>query len=121
MNMKITTCLSILFLFSISTFAQNKQVNIFCQMQYNGVIHYPKNLEKVLPDSIRKTVMIDPRKDYELKNSDDVLLLMGADGWDISSVNDRTRMYTLCRKITLDETAWELYTEKIKSLEEKVK
>ncbi len=111
--MKKKLFLLLLLFSSIASFAQ-KKINVFCRVALDGVILYPKNLGDFLPDSLRASVLLNPRKDYKIKNLDNVLLFMGANGWKITSYDHRLDMYTLNREIYLDESAWEIYLEKLK-------
>ncbi len=113
--MKIKLIVLLLLFYSVSSYAQ-KKLNIFCRVALDGVLYFPKNLGMLLPDSLRATVLINPRKDYKIKSLDDVLLFMGANGWKITSYDHRLDMYTLNREIYLDESAWEIYLEKLKDI-----
>jgi hypothetical protein len=116
--MKKTSFIFILLFLSISSFAQ-KEISLFCQVWPNGYLYYPKNLEKILPDSIKTAIMINPRNDFNMKNIDDVTLFMGANGWRICSFDNKSNYYILSREITVDEPTWELYIQKLKSIEAK--
>jgi hypothetical protein len=118
--MKKNALIFCLLFLSIFTFAQTKIIMIFCEVGgWNGKLTYPSNLDKTLPDSIKSIVMINPRKDDNLKDPDDIVLFMGADGWRIASYDNRANLYILSREITMDEPAWELYTQKLKGVEAK--
>ena len=64
--MKKKLFLLLLLFSSIASFAQ-KKINVFCRVALDGVILYPKNLGDFLPDSLRASVLLNPRKDYKIK------------------------------------------------------
>ena len=115
--MKFQAFIIILSIFSISSFAQSRKVNIYGYVEFSGKVVYPKSLEKILPDSIRTAILINPRSDYKIKDYDNVLLFMCANGWNIVSIDNRRRECTITREIMLDEKAWELYISILKELE----
>jgi hypothetical protein len=119
-NYRIIIFILLLSSYSLRSFAQ-KKINIFCRIALNGVIYYPKNLEKLLPDSLRAIELINPKNEYKFKDLDDILLVMGANGWRITSFDPRVDLYTLNKELTLDEKEWESYREKLKSIEQKLK
>ena len=89
-NVKRSSLIYILLFLFISSFAQTKEISLFSQVWPDGYLYYPKNLEKVLPDSIKTAVLINPRNDYNMKNIDDVILFMGAHGWRICSFDNKS-------------------------------
>ena len=115
--MKFLTFITILSIFSISSIAQSRKINIYGYVEFSGKVVYPKSLQKILPDSIRAYTLINPRRDYNIKDFDNVLLYMCANGWNIAGVDNRRGEYTITREITLDQKAWELYIAILKELE----
>jgi hypothetical protein len=115
--MKFHAFIIILSIFSISSFAQSRKVNIYGYVEFSGKVVYPKSLEKILPDSIRASTLINPRRDYKIKDFDNVLLFMCANGWNIASIDNKRGECTITKEITLDEKAWELYIAILKELE----
>jgi hypothetical protein len=73
---------------SILAFSETKKISVFCQVGCNGNLYFPKNPEKLLKDSIRKIVMINPRKDYNPKDINHVMLFMGAYDSRITNFNN---------------------------------
>ncbi len=111
--MKISGFILLTLFYSVCSFAQNKEVSIICSVDARGNIVYPKSLEKILPDSLKASILINIKKDYQINKAEDALLYMGANGWRICFYNSQTNYIIMNREILLDEAAWQLYIRKL--------
>ena len=98
--------------------AQTNKVNIFCTIDPIGRVNY-YSLKKILPDSLKSKLLIDPRKEYDIKDNYKVLLLMTQNGWKLMTTQNGYPYYdvvyfTLSREIYLDDAALELFIENLK-------
>lgn len=119
-----TTILSFIFICLLSfSFAQTQKITIYCRIIPSlGTCHVDYfSLPKLLPDSLKTTVLIDYRKKYSFKKTEDLLLLMNLDGWKLASImfDNGSSHFFLSREISLDGPAYQLYTEKLKNIEKK--
>ena len=129
---KIIFVLTLSFL-SVYAFAQKQTVTIFCSVDYNGNVNYNTQdyattnkalafLDKLLPDSIKTKVLVDPKKEYHFKHGNETLLWMAQNGWKIVSTTGnsyQTTSWLLSREISLDAPARALFMEKLENLETK--
>jgi len=92
---KIIFILTLSFL-SVFAFAQKQKVTIFCSVDFNGNVYYNTQdfaasnkalsiLNKVLPDSIKTKVLVDPKKEFKFKYGNETLLWLAQNGWKIVS------------------------------------
>jgi hypothetical protein len=80
-----------------------------------------------------QSILINPRKENNLKQLDDVLLWMSLNGWKLVSIRANTSggggnlsisteiSYYLSKEITLDDAARALFTEALRNVEKKSK
>src|ERR1700761_7024626 len=103
-------CLSF---FTSLLFAQSQKTTIYCTVSISGRVDYG-DLANLLPDSLKTTLIIDPRKDLNLKKVNHVLLYLMNKGWklvaeqsDVSGngIVTTTNYYVLTREIYLNPEA----------------
>ncbi len=119
---KFIVSIFLIFLFSVS-FGQTKEIVIYCKIypSIGGLVVDYYGIEKYLPDSTKADVLIDYKKKYRLRNSDtdNAILLMGADGWRLLSNYYDPKYsqltYILSKEIYLGETALQSYLEKLRN------
>lgn len=114
-----TFALSITFLLlGFCTYSQTQKVTIYCELtrELAGLRIDYGDLDRLLPDSIKKSVLIDSINSYNLLDGDvvHILLLMGTAGWKVSCSMETRDTYVLSKEIFLDGPALKLYIEKIK-------
>jgi len=118
--------------FSVAAFAQKQKVTIFCSVDANGNVYYNTQdyattnkslsyiLDKILPDSIKTKVLVDPKKEYHFKHGNETLLWMAQNDWKVVSlisVGGQTSFWLLSREILLDAPAHALFMENLENLE----
>ncbi|MBB6112389.1 hypothetical protein [Mucilaginibacter lappiensis] len=107
-------------------FAQTHKITIYSYFSQNsGIVEY-LNYDKLYPDSIKTTVMIDYKKKYQVKSINTLLLRMNLDGWkilatipDASGINgnvDTSIKYVMGKEILLDDAAMKLYLQNLDNL-----
>jgi hypothetical protein len=119
-RMKALSITLLMVALSVCSFAQTKKTTIFCDVTSDGKVFY-YDLNKILPDSLSATLLVDPKKDHKFKNDMNVLMWMSLHGWNLRSIlsNDRNYVhYLLSRDIELDDNARALFAA---SLENQVK
>jgi len=118
--MKILFLSVCLFVFASSLRAQNQKTFIYCTLDASGRTDYG-DLNKLLPDSL-KTILIDPRKDDNIRSLSHVLLFMGLNGWKLVSIDanvtgggmvSSTSTYYLSKEIYLDAAAHALFMQNL--------
>jgi hypothetical protein len=132
---KIIFILTLSFL-SLSAFAQKQKITIFCSVDFNGNVNYNTHdyatsdkalayiLNKLLPDSIKTKVLVNPKKTYHFKHANETLLWMAQNGWKVVSAygdNSGTSSWLLSKEISLDTPARVLFMEKLENLDIKPK
>lgn len=127
---KIIFVLTLSFL-SVFAFAQKQQITIFCSVDYSGNVYYNTQdlgatnkslafLDKLLPDSIKTKVLVDPKKMYKFKHGNETLLWLAQNSWKIISVVSNgggSGSWLLSREISLDAPARALFMQKLENLE----
>ena len=108
--------------------AQTQPTTIYCTISDVGKVNYG-NLDKLLPDSIKTSLLVDPRKQFKFRNAENVLLWMSLHGWKLVSAEasvggiggnvSSSTFYLLSREINLDETARALLIQRLESIENK--
>lgn len=116
--MKIFALSILLLLLGFCSYSQTQKVTVYCELHRDiaGLRINYGDLNKLLPDSVKKSVWIDSINSYNLLDDDivHVLLLMGTEGWKLSGSIESQGTYVLSKEIFLDGPALALYTEKIK-------
>jgi hypothetical protein len=77
---------------------------------------------RILPDSIKNKVLIDPKKEFKFKYGNETLLWLAANNWKIvSTMGDKsgTTFWLLSREISLDAPARALFMQNLENLEVK--
>ena len=127
---KIIFILTLSFL-SVFAFAQKQKVTIFCSVDFNGNVYYNTQdfaasnkalsiLNKVLPDSIKTKVLVDPKKEFKFKYGNETLLWLAQNGWKIVSTitnGGQSSSWLLSREISLDAAARALFMQNLENLE----
>jgi hypothetical protein len=107
--------------------AQNRKTVIYCSVSITGKVNY-RDLAKLLPDSLRTGLLVDPRKDLHLRKLDHVLLYLVNTGWKLSAIqsdvggNDiisTSNTYLLTKEIYLDAPARALFMENLFNIEKR--
>lgn len=117
--MKKYVCLLILAFCSLASFAQGHKITVYA-INGNGTLDY-RDAEKLLPDSIVNTVLINYKKKYNLKgvSQNAVLYRMNLDGWKVIEINRDTDYIYLSKEITLDDAGYQYFLDKLKGFEVK--
>ncbi|HEY4147491.1 MAG TPA: hypothetical protein VGM41_01115 [Chitinophagaceae bacterium] len=88
--MKTITPILLLLALSFSSIAQTQKIAVFCRLFDNGKADYG-NLVALLPlvvtDSVKNSLLVDPRKDYHMNNLSDAYMLMTMNGWKLVAPN----------------------------------
>lgn len=108
--------LSVLLAFGfLSSFGQAQKITIFCDMDNRGNIYY-NSLDKILPDSIRASLLITG-KGLKIRHVEDGLMWMALHGWTVVGLQDHsTERYLLRRELVLDEAGSLLFTRNLENL-----
>jgi hypothetical protein len=106
--------------------AQTHKLTIYSTINSSDCAVQYTDYDKLYPDSIKSAVMINYKKQYQLKNVNTVLLRMNLDGWKlITTVTNATgaygntntfTQYLMSKEIVLDDAAMNLYIQNLKSL-----
>jgi len=106
--------------------AQTHKLTIYSYFSDSNVNVQYLNYDKLYPDSIKTAVMVDYKKQYQLKNTNTLLLRMSLDGWKLVTtvVNasgfqgnvSSSIQYIMSREILLDDAAMDLYLQNLKKL-----
>ena len=109
-------------LFSVlSVKAQKKEITVFCTIDFAGRAQYG-DLGKLLPDSLKSTLLIDPRKQVNLRNPLHVVLWMNENGWKLVTVISNVTSggmvtteygYFMSKQIYLDDAAAALFHQNL--------
>src|ERR1700679_3223863 len=87
----------ILSFLSVFAFAQKQKITIFCTVDFNGNVNYNTQdyatrnkklsdiLNQILPDSIKKKVLVYPKKEYHFKYGNETILWLAQNDWKIVS------------------------------------
>jgi len=119
------TIFVLVFCFNIC--AQNRKTVIYCTVSITGKVNYG-DLAKLLPDSLRTGILVDPRKDLHLRKLDHVLLYLINTGWKLSAIQadvggngivSTSNSYILTKEIYLEPTARALFMENLLNSEKK--
>ena len=119
-----TFCLVI---FASVLYAQNQKTVIYCTVGITGLVHYG-DLATLLPDSLKASLLVDPRKDLKLRKLDHVLLYMFNNGWKLVAIESNVTgggmvttdtNYLLTKEIYLDAPARALFMEHLLNSEKK--
>jgi len=99
--------------------AQTHKVTIFCTAAPLGRIDY-YSLKKMLPDSIISKELIDPKKEFRIKDNYKLLLLLAENGWQLVTAQlvpptTLSLYYHMKKEIELDEAAYHVYLQKLKT------
>ena len=107
-------------------FAQTHKITIYSYFSDSNVNVQYLNYDKLYPDSIKTAVMVNYKKQYQLKNINTLLLRMSLDGWKLVTtvVNasgfqgnvSSSIKYIMSREILLDDAAMDLYVQNLKKL-----
>lgn len=118
----------ILLSLSAASTAQTQPTTVFCTISGVGKVNYG-NLDKLLPDSIRTALLVDPQVQFKFKQGNDVLLWMSLHGWklmgtetSVGGVNgnvNSSSFYLLSKEINLDEPARALLLQRLETVENK--
>ena len=123
-----TVLIALILLFSFSNHLHaQKKLTILC---YTGGIK--KNpidygvLNKILPDSLQKTILINPYKEYGFKNNNVIMQWLIFNGWkfitgitNTGGSNGSTSSdihYVFSKEIPMDDSTYESCKEKLMSL-----
>jgi hypothetical protein len=115
--MKCLLVLSVLVFVTLVSYGQTPNTVINCYVT-NGRVDYG-NLAKLLPDSMQTSLLIDPRKKFNMKDASNVVLWFEMQGWKIVGVA-ATSVYTtiwLTKGIYLDDTARALFLQKLENFQ----
>jgi hypothetical protein len=116
-----------LFVFAGPLFAQNQKTVIYCTVGVTGIVRYG-DLAKFLPDSLKTSILVDPRKDLNLRKLDHVLLYMFNNGWKLASIESNVTgggmvtsdiYYFLTKEIYLDNAAHALFMQNLLNSEKR--
>jgi len=107
-------------------FAQGQKTVIYSNITYQGKVDYG-DLKKLLPDSLAAKLLIDPKKAYNLRQPDHVLLWMTTNGRKLVGTNSNVMSgssfigYLMSKDIYLDSAAYALYVNDLMNIEVKKK
>jgi hypothetical protein len=123
--MKAILITATLVLFNLIPFAQTPKTIVNCWITDGNVNYGP--LDQVLPDSIKSRLLVDPRKEFNLKDGNNILLWMEQQGWRLVGVDVSTSgggngiasrsTYILAREIFLDDPARAIFLQRLQNLE----
>jgi hypothetical protein len=127
--MKAVVSVLLLLFVSGASFAQTQKTIVFCRISSAGQVNYG-NLEKLLPDSIKTSLLVDPRKEFKFRNADNVILWMSLNDWKLicteANVNGMpgypvtaSANYLMSKEIVLDEVARAACLKGLETLEKK--
>jgi hypothetical protein len=125
--MKTFLLASFLCILSFSLFAQSTKTVIYCSIDPIGRTYYG-DLNKLLPDSLKTRVLVDVRKQFNLRDPDHVLLWMTMNGWKLISVQSNVTgggmistnyIYRLSKEIYLDPAARDIFMQNLLNSEKK--
>ncbi len=116
---------------AMGAFAQAHKLTIYSSFDERYcVVQYP-NYDKLYPDSIKTTVMIDYKEKYKVVFPNTLILRMNQDGWKLISVIvkpdtfngsngigflNSTTEYLMSKEILLDDAAMNLYLQNLNKL-----
>ncbi|MBN9295396.1 MAG: hypothetical protein J0I41_00225 [Filimonas sp.] len=111
---------------SAKALSQTHTLTIYSYANATSCVVQYINYDKLYPDSIKSAVMIDYRKQYQVRNSNTLLLRMNLDGWKlVATVSDASgafgnvntfTQFLMSKEISLDDAAMKLYIERLNSL-----
>lgn len=116
-SMKQVALLCFILFMALMTKAQTHKVTIFSTIDPIGRIDY-YSLKKVLPDSVINKELVDPKKEFGIKDNYKVLLFLAENGWQLVTVQQvpptTPLYYHMKKEIELDEAAYHAYMQKLK-------
>lgn len=115
---------------SFVSFAQVQKTTIYCaanlSIRSGRRLDYG-NLDRLLPDSIKAAVLVNPSDDVRLRNWSDLALWMSLHGWKLSSWDSESggsngnvssqSWLIFSRDIYLDDSARALLLERVEKIE----
>jgi hypothetical protein len=114
----------ILFLASLVTYSQEPKTIINCWIA-NGRVNYG-HLGELLPESVKNDILVDPRKDFNMRDGNIILLWLEQRGWKLSAVDNTTSgfngntssttTYVLSKEIYLDDAARDLFLRRLEEI-----
>lgn len=103
----------------------NTTINCFISDRHVNYGH----LAELLPEDMQKDLLVDPRKEFNMRNEYNILLWLEQRGWKLVSVDDlatsslgalyQSRTFILSKEIYLDPSARAEFLQKLESLEKK--
>ena len=103
--------------------AQSPNTVINCWIS-NGRVNYG-NLAELLPDSIATNLLVDPRKKFNMRNFNKILLWLEQRGWKLMTVDisvsgfngtaGSSSTYIMSKDIYLDDAARALFMQKLET------
>ncbi len=112
---------------ALVSYSQAPRTIVNCSIT-NGHVNYG-HLADLLPDSIKANLLIDPRKNFNMRDGNNILLWLEQKGWKLMAVDNPTNgiggnvssssTYILSKELDLDDTARTLFLQKLENIENK--
>src|SRR5258707_1486293 len=126
-KMRSILLLSVLVGAALVSYSQAPRTIVNCSIT-NGHVNYG-HLADLLPDSIKANLVIDPRKNFNMRDGNNILLWLEQKGWKLMAVDNPTNgiggnvssssTYILSKELDLDDTARTLFLQKLENIENK--
>jgi hypothetical protein len=106
---------------ALTSHAQTPKTVINCWITYGQVSFGP--LAKLLPDSIRDSILVDPHKKFGMKDPEALVLWFEQHGWKLAGVGSPSALginanaYVLSKEIDLDEATRARLLQKLENKE----
>lgn len=123
--MKPLLLISAMLFTGLASFAQTPNTVVNCWIS-NGKINYG-HLPDLLPDSIKSSLLVDPGRQFHLKDGNNILLWLEQQGWHLLAVDveafgsngsvESRSTYILSKEIYLDDTARGIFLQRLQNIE----
>ena len=125
--MKNILLLSVLVCAALGSYSQAPNTVVNCWIA-NGRVNYG-HLTELLPDSIKATLLVDPHKEFHMRDGNVILLWLEQRGWKLMATDNSasgtggivysSSSYIMSKEIYLDEAARALFLQKLEGIENK--
>ncbi len=112
---------------ALVSYSQAPRTIVNCSIT-NGHVNYG-HLADLLPDSIKANLLIDPRKNFNMRDGNNILLWLEQKGWKLMAVDNPTNgiggnvssssTYILSKELDLDDSARTLFLQKLENIKNK--